>query len=66
MVFEMYKEKKVEEERKVVLIHHLGNSRREENCPQLLDLIPQNREWFMNKEKEKRSHGTSDEEKVRA
>ncbi|KAF4399198.1 auxin-responsive protein IAA26 [Cannabis sativa] len=41
-----------------------GNSRREENCPQLLDLIPQNREWFMNKEKEKRSHGTSDEKKL--
>ncbi|XP_062087572.1 auxin-responsive protein IAA26-like [Humulus lupulus] len=40
-----------------------GSSRREEVCPQLLDLIPQNREWLVNGEKE-RSHGTSDEKKL--
>lgn len=40
-----------------------GSSRREELCPQLLDLIPQNREWLINREKE-RSHGSSEEKKL--
>ncbi|PON88540.1 AUX/IAA protein [Trema orientale] len=40
-----------------------GSSRREEVCPQLLDLIPQNREWLVNRDKE-RSHGSSEEKKL--
>ncbi|PON54365.1 AUX/IAA protein [Parasponia andersonii] len=40
-----------------------GRSRREEVCPQLLDLIPQNREWLVNRDKE-RSHGSSEEKKL--
>ena len=40
-----------------------GSSRREEVCPQLLDLIHQNREWLINREKE-RSHGSSEEKKL--
>ncbi|PON48731.1 hypothetical protein PanWU01x14_234340 [Parasponia andersonii] len=40
-----------------------GRSRREEVCPQLLDLIPQNREWLVNRVKE-RSHGSSEEKKL--
>lgn len=35
----------------------------EETCPQLLDLIPKEREWLVNKD-DRRSHGSSEEKKL--
>ncbi|XP_015902428.2 auxin-responsive protein IAA26 isoform X1 [Ziziphus jujuba] len=40
-----------------------GCSRKEEVCPQLLDLISKDREWLMNRGEE-RSHGCSEEKKL--
>ncbi|EXB74586.1 Auxin-responsive protein IAA26 [Morus notabilis] len=47
-----------------------GSTRREEICPQLLDLIPKNREWLMRRDNnsstskdERSSHGSSSDEK---
>lgn len=39
------------------------SSRKEEVCPQLLDLIPKNREWLVSRD-EARSHGSSEEKKL--
>lgn len=35
----------------------------EETCPQLLDLIPKEREWLVNKD-DRRSHGSAEEKKL--
>lgn len=39
------------------------SSRKEEVCPQLLDLIPKNRKWLVSRGEE-RSHGSSEEKKL--
>lgn len=38
-----------------------GCSKMGEDCPQLLDLIPKDREWLLKRDKQ-RSHGSSTEE----
>ena len=40
-----------------------GCSKNGEVCPQLLDLIPQEREWHVTREDERR-HGSSEEKKL--